>query len=175
VSDAVVVIGVGNALRGDDGAGPALAAALRARRAGAGVRVVEHDGEALGLIAAWDGARAAVIVDAVRSGAAPGTVVRHDASARALPAGTHGTASTHAIGVAAAIELGRALGRLPPRLVVYGVEGAEFATGAPLSEPVAAVVPGLADAVLAEAFALAAAAASAADAPVAAQKTGDSV
>jgi len=38
----------------------------------------------------------------------------------------------------AAIELGRALGRLPPRTIVYAIEAESFAAGAPLSEPVAA-------------------------------------
>jgi hydrogenase maturation protease len=49
--------------------------------------------------------------------------------------------STHAFGVAEAIELARALRQLPPVLVVYGVEGATFETGAGLSTVVAAAVP----------------------------------
>jgi hydrogenase maturation protease len=39
------------------------------------------------------------------------------------------------------VELGRALGRLPDRLVVVGVEAAQFEHGAPLSAGVAAAVP----------------------------------
>ncbi len=48
--------------------------------------------------------------------------------------------STHLLGVADAIELGRALGRLPARLFVLGIEGERFTTGAALSEPAAAAV-----------------------------------
>jgi hydrogenase maturation protease len=48
--------------------------------------------------------------------------------------------STHALDPAQAIELARALGRLPARLVVWGVEGRSFALGAP---PSAAVLAGI--------------------------------
>jgi hydrogenase maturation protease len=56
-----------------------------------------------------------------------------------LPAGVF-RSSTHAFGVGDAVELARALGRLPRRVVVYGVEGAGFESGAPLSPAVAAAV-----------------------------------
>ena len=48
--------------------------------------------------------------------------------------------STHLLGVAEAVELARALGRLPARTVVYGIEGASFDTGAALSPEAAAAV-----------------------------------
>ena len=54
MSRATLVLGVGNATCGDDGAGPALVARLR-RRAPRGVDVVENDGEVLSLLAAMDG------------------------------------------------------------------------------------------------------------------------
>jgi hydrogenase maturation protease len=41
--------------------------------------------------------------------------------------------STHAFGVADAVELARALDRLPPRLILYGIEGGNFAAGVKLS------------------------------------------
>src|SRR3954452_13627171 len=37
--------------------------------------------------------------------------------------------STHDLGVAEAIELARAFGKLPPRLIVYGIEGRDFDEG----------------------------------------------
>ncbi|MGB8649776.1 MAG: peptidase M52, partial [Mycobacteriales bacterium] len=60
-----------------------------------------------------------------------------------------GRAGTHALGLAAAVELARVLDRLPRRLVVVGVEAADFAHGAPLSAPVAAAVDHAAAAVTA--------------------------
>jgi hydrogenase maturation protease len=143
-----VVIGVGNALRSDDGVGPAVADRLRALAAG--VDVVTCEDEPTRLLDAWSGAEAALVVDAVSSGAAPGSVHRFDASAQALPAGVF-RGSTHAFGVGETIELARALGRLPQRVVVYGVEGAGFAAGEGLSPEVEAVVEPLAHELLEEA------------------------
>lgn len=151
----VVVIGVGNALRGDDAAGLEVARRLRPRAAAAGILVREQEGEALGLLEQWRGAAAALLVDAIRSGAPAGTIHRMDASSEPLRAQLRGSSSTHAIGMGEAIELARALGGLPARVVVYGVEGRCFSTGHGLSEEVEAVIEALAEAVLGEARALA--------------------
>ncbi|MGZ4244637.1 MAG: hydrogenase maturation protease, partial [Solirubrobacteraceae bacterium] len=64
----VVVIGVGNELRGDDGAGPLVM--RRLRDAGLEVAVCHGGTELLDL---WHGASAAILVDAVATGAPAGT------------------------------------------------------------------------------------------------------
>jgi hydrogenase maturation protease len=143
----VVVIGVGNALRGDDSAGLDVVVRLRDEP---GVARVVHEGEAIELLEIWAAADAAVLVDTVRSGAPVGTIHRLDVSADALPA-AFARASSHMIGIGEVIELARTLGRLPPRVVVYGIEGARFDTGADLSPEVAAAIDSLADTVLREA------------------------
>jgi hydrogenase maturation protease len=104
------------------------------------VRVLGDDGFAL--LDALAGVEAAILIDAVQSGAAPGTVHRFDAAAQALPP-TLLRCSTHALGVAEAVELARALGQLPARLAVYGVEGADFDIGDGLSAPDAAAAVAL--------------------------------
>ena len=76
-----------------------------------------------------------VIVDAVRSGAKAGTIHRLDALARPLPAQLF-RASTHHLSVAEAVALGRALGRLPERLEIYGIEGRDFTAGLGLAPEV---------------------------------------
>ena len=135
----VVVIGVGNPDRGDDGVGLEVVGRLEGGVPD-GVRLVRLSGaDAAGIMEAWSGAVRAIVVDAMVSGAAPGTVARFDAAAGPLPAGVR-LASTHAMGAAEALELGRALGRLPQSLTVYGVEGATFSAGAGLSPEVAAAV-----------------------------------
>jgi hydrogenase maturation protease len=53
------------------------------------------------------------------------------------------TCSTHGFGVATAVELARALNRLPPRLVLFGIEGKEFGIGRGLSTEVASVLPAI--------------------------------
>ncbi len=143
-----VVIGVGNPVRGDDGAGIEVARQVRALAA-PGVRVLELDGEPSGLIDAWEGIDRAVVIDAAVSGSAPGTVRRLDAVAEPLPSGLR-AASTHDFGVAEAVELGRALERLPGRLVVYGIEGERFDAGTPLTPAVARAVAKVARQVLAD-------------------------
>ena len=80
-----------------------------------------------------------IVVDAMVSGAPPGTVRRFDALREALPAPRAG-ASTHGLGLAEAVGLARALDRLPARLVLVGIEGADFSPGAGLGPAVAAGV-----------------------------------
>jgi hydrogenase maturation protease len=142
---ALRVICVGNAFRGDDAAGLEVAKLLRGTLA-EGADVLEREGEPTALMDAWDGARAVWLVDAVSSGAPSGTVHRVDAGEHELPAGLF-HASTHAFGLAEAVELARALGRLPPHAVVFGIEGSRFEAGEALTPEVAAAVPGVADAI----------------------------
>lgn len=100
--------------------------------------MVQHEDPA-GLIDAWSGSDLVVISDAIRSGQPPGTVRVLHAGAGPLSIGT-GAGGTHELGLAEAVELARALDRLPPRLVIIGIEAAQFELGAPLSPPVAAAV-----------------------------------
>jgi hydrogenase maturation protease len=143
-----IVIGVGNALRGDDAAGVAVAERLRTR-VPEGVGVVACDEEPSRLMEAWEGADRVVLVDSVSSGAESGTLHRFDADDDAIPARTF-RSSTHAIGIAETIELARALGRLPRRVRVYGIEGAGFTTGAGLTTAVRSAVDFLVQDVLAD-------------------------
>ncbi len=147
-----VVIGVGNRLRGDDGVGPRVADLVRLR-APAGVDVVECDGEPLRLLDALMGADRCVVVDAARveppgpgRWSRPGRVVRLEPGAGARRGGR--AASTHGLGVEAAIRLAGALERVPAELVVYGVEGEDFGPGHGLSPKVAAALPLIAARVL---------------------------
>lgn len=122
-----LVIGVGNPDRGDDGAGRFVARRLR-ELAPADIVVREASGGAAEILDAWAGFARVVVVDAARSGVAPGTLLRFDASAAPLPASL-ARESTHGWGVAEAVELARALGRLPAELVVYALEGRRFGAG----------------------------------------------
>jgi hydrogenase maturation protease len=150
-----LVIGLGTADRGDDAVGGAVARAVARRVEAAGlpdVLVVEHE-DPTALLDLWVGRDPVVVVDAVCSGGPPGTVHRLETGEGGprLPErawAATGRGGTHAFGLAAAVELARALRRLPARLVVVGVEAAGFDYGAPLSVPVAAAVPAAAEQVL---------------------------
>jgi hydrogenase maturation protease len=126
-----VVVGVGNTFRSDDAAGLEVASRLEGR-VPAGVGVITCGQEPSRLLDAFEGAAAVLVVDACSSGAEPGTLHRFDAAGAALPERVF-RSSTHAFGVGETIELARALGKLPGTVIVYGVEGEEFAAGEGLS------------------------------------------
>jgi hydrogenase maturation protease len=132
-----MVIGIGNAWRRDDAAG--LAVARQLRGALDGVDVLEREGEPAGLMDTWQVAERLWLVDAVSSGAEPGTVYRVDVTQNELPPELF-RASTHHLGLAEAVELARALDRLPSHVVFYGIEGGSFEAGEGLSPPVEAAV-----------------------------------
>jgi hydrogenase maturation protease len=130
----IVVIGIGNEYRSDDGLGIVVARRLRERFL-TKITVLEESGEGAALIDSWKGATWVMLVDAVHSGAPPGTIHCFDARAAQIPTGFFHY-STHAFSLAEAIELGRSLNQLPPHLMVYGIEGENFAAGVGLSHPV---------------------------------------
>ncbi|HXR11344.1 MAG TPA: hydrogenase maturation protease [Gaiellaceae bacterium] len=139
------VIGVGNELRGDDAVGLAVVRALSGT-VPEDVAVVECEGEPVSLLSAWEGHARAIVVDATQSGSEAGTIRRIVAQDGPLPPSLAGS-STHLLGLADAIELARALHRLPEVTVVYGIEGASFDTGTGLSAPVAAAAERVAAAI----------------------------
>jgi hydrogenase maturation protease len=132
-----LVIGLGQRERGDDAIGPAVATMLASKRL-PGVRVIEHE-DPVRLLDEWQGADLVVVIDAIRSGQPPGTVRVLDARDDPMPDWTGG-GGTHAFGLNAAVELARALGRLPARLLIVGVEAGHFRFAEPLSPAVAAAV-----------------------------------
>lgn len=127
-----LIIGVGNRFRSDDGVGPWVAETLR--EAGRDAHV--HAGDGTGLLDLFATRQDIILVDATRCGAAPGTLVALDAGLGPLQADMFHY-STHRFGLAEAVETARALGGLPQRLKVYGIEGQQFGAGIGLSAPVA--------------------------------------
>ncbi|HET8710368.1 MAG TPA: hydrogenase maturation protease [Spongiibacteraceae bacterium] len=128
-----LVIGIGNEWRGDDGVGPLIVKKLCAETL-PHVRLVPNVADGLDLLDAWQNADCVYIIDALQSGRAPGTVVRVDALCETLPTST--TYSSHTFGLAEAIELSRTLNTLPKQLIVIGIEGVDFAMGAPITPAV---------------------------------------
>ncbi len=145
----MLVIGVGNELRGDDAAGLEAVQLLADLDGEDGVTVRGYEGEGVGLLDLWEGAHAVWIIDAVVGDGPAGVVHRFDAGSQPLPATVRGT-STHATSVAGGIELARTLGRLPPVVVVYGIAGESFRTGERPCTAVRAGAAAVADAVRAE-------------------------
>ncbi|WP_081830458.1 hydrogenase maturation protease [Rhodococcus sp. UNC363MFTsu5.1] len=134
----VVVVGVGNEYRRDDGVGPVVARAIQ-RMHPSGVRVEIVEGEASALLDTWVGADLAVIVDAVAcTPASPGEI--HRFVDHPIPSCAEHT-SSHGLGITEALALAAALGREPLRLVIYAVEAGDTDIGVGLSPELAAAVP----------------------------------
>ncbi len=173
------IIGVGQEWRGDDAAGLLVARLLKptqTRGGGIGgpapggrppgsvptanaasstpnrpqVTVLETSGAISDLLAAWDGADAVILANAVRGGGPPGKIYRFPVHEAALPVDLFPAASTHAWGIGQAVALGQALRQLPPYLVVYGIEGRDFGPGQTISAAVAEAIPAAARLILQE-------------------------
>ena len=138
-----LVVGLGNPDRGDDAVGHTVARRVAALRL-PGIQVVERE-DPTSLIDLWGDRDLAVVVDAVSSNRVPGTLMIMESGVGGAPltedAWTRtGRGGTHAFGLAAAVELARALHRLPRRLVLIGIEAGGLEHGNPLSAPVSAAV-----------------------------------
>lgn len=136
----VVVIGVGNEHRNDDGVGPAVADRVAALGL-AGVRVLSCPAEPTAILDSWGGAELAVVVDAVpvdgTAGGPPGRVRVRTLQDLAEPR----SVSSHDLNVAQTYRLGVALGRAPASVVVVGVDVEDTDQGVGLSPAVAAALP----------------------------------
>jgi hydrogenase maturation protease len=132
-----LVIGVGNRDRGDDAVGPLVADAFADRD---DVDTFVAEGDLSDLVLRWERSRHVVIVDALASGRRPGTVVHIDALGERLPIDV-GLVSSHGVGLAEAIELGRVLDRLPQRLEIIGVEATAFGQFDEVTAEIAHAIP----------------------------------
>ncbi|GAB1646312.1 hydrogenase maturation protease [Krasilnikovia sp. MM14-A1259] len=139
-----MVIGIGNEYRRDDGFGPAVVARLadlqESDPALAAVDLRASDGEPTRLLDLWTGTDLAVVVDAVRDGADHGGHRYELVLDEVADLADGRSASSHGVSLGSTVELGRALGRLPRRLVVLAVGAVEFGFGSGLSPEVAAEV-----------------------------------
>ena len=95
-----------------------------------GLDALEHSGDGLALMELWNIDDEVILVDAMQSGANAGTVLTWDPITHPLCAESY-RCSTHAFGPREAIELARALDRLPARIQIYGIEAASFEPGEP--------------------------------------------
>jgi hydrogenase maturation protease len=144
------VIGCGNPDAGDDAVGLIVARAVRVRAPDDVEVVVTRD--PLRVLDLLDGVDRVVVVDGVRSTDGvrePGDLVRAEADDDGLPASLRTSLSSHGLGIAETIGLVAAMGSAS-RIVFHGVEVGSVTAGTGLSAAVAAAVPAVTDAVLAD-------------------------
>ncbi|MGO9154215.1 hydrogenase maturation protease [Mycobacterium sp.] len=143
----IVVIGLGNTYRTDDGVGIAAAVALD-ELALPGVRVVIDVAEPMSLLEAWSGVKLAVVIDAaVVTSPTPGRIRRCTLSDVVTPCDG---LSSHSVDIGRAHALGHVLRRVPDALVVFTVEVADTRHGFGLTPQVARSVPELVGMVVSE-------------------------
>ena len=138
----ILVLGLGNTLLSDDGVGPALLDHLSssAQRWEGQVEFVDGGTQGLALLGRLSGRRALIIVDALKTGAPPGTV--HRMTLGELRGANPGRAgSAHEGNAGELLAAAQLLDELPDRLFVVGVEPKKIATGHGLSAPVMRALP----------------------------------
>lgn len=133
MSESTLIIGIGNEYRGDDAVGLHVARMLRSILSSSfpEIAIVECGGEGAALLDLWQEAERVILIDASCSGLPAGTVTRFDPLIHPIPPST--LTSSHAFGPAEAIELARQLNMLTCQLVIYAIEGKNFATATELS------------------------------------------
>ena len=131
----IIVIGIGQSLRGDDAAGLETVRLWQRQypEQAARVHVELSELPGLGLLDLLDGMQAALLVDAVRSEAPAGILLRLGPDE--LAGFTPGSGSAHGWGVAETLQLGLSLtpALAKCRVTLIGIAGENFTLGAPLS------------------------------------------
>jgi len=146
---ALRIIGCGNFDRGDDAAGLLVVRHLRSLLVETlgvipDLEITEQRGESFSSMDCLTNFDHVILVDATAPSGTPGQVQVWNAHADRLPEDIF-PSSTHAFGVREAVELARAMNRLPQVLLIYGIEGKRFVLGAPLSPEVECAVASVAE------------------------------
>ncbi len=128
------ILGIGNEFRNDDAIGIVVAKRLKSLNL-PNIIVLEASGDAGVPVGLWSDASPTMIIDAVSSGAKPGTIIRIDTCKQSLPSDLFHF-STHSISIGDSIELAKILGTIPERCVFFGIEGKNFRPGTSVSPEV---------------------------------------
>ena len=144
-----VVLGVGNILLSDEGVGVrAIESMARDHVLPPDVELIDGGTSAMEMLDDLAHADLLLIVDCIRSGAPPGTLVR--LADEEVPVFMRMKLSPHQVGLSDVLATLVITGESPKRLIVHGVEPASLDTGMELTEPVAARLPDLVAAILAD-------------------------
>jgi hydrogenase maturation protease len=145
--DMTLVLGVGNPLMGDDGAGIRIVEMLAEQDLPLNVKVEEAGTPGWGLPTWLEGWKSVIIVDAVRMGQKPGTWRRFNAHEMQLLT-EDSPLSLHQPDLAGGMALAQALDLLPENIVFYGVEPACTDPGREMSHAVSSCLPGLVEKII---------------------------
>lgn len=141
------LVGIGNRYRGDDAVGLYVIELLEKLLPTASLAT--SDGEITGLLSLFENHDHVVIVDAVQMPGEAGSIVRLDGLSATL-SDTGLRSSTHAMGLAEAVEMARNLDRLPRRLTIYGIVGGQFDNSETMSAAVESAASRLVEQIIEE-------------------------
>lgn len=141
-----LIVCCGRMDRGDDAIGPLCANALQDRK----IPSRTLRGDASELLDAWRTAQHVIMVDAIVTGqAVPGTLLCLDSRDENFQPQAARCSST-GTGLVQAMKLGPLLKCMPSSMLLMGLEASHFEWASTLSQPVAAALPDLIDAVIRE-------------------------
>ena len=136
----ILVLGLGNPLLMDDGAGLRLLAGLSAEGEWSGVEFVDGGTQGIVLLPLLHERRAMLLLDAVGFGAAAGTV-HVLAGGDVLLSRAHRVSTAHESNASELLLLARLLSQLPGHVAVVGIEPGEVKTGVGLTQQVEGALP----------------------------------
>jgi hydrogenase maturation protease len=143
----VLVLGVGNILLSDEGAGVRAVEELQNRyNCPDTVEIVDGGTVGFELLPYFDDRSHILIIDAVKTGNKPGTIVRIDDP----PAFFQKKVSPHQIGLADVMGIAVITDNMPKNIALFGIEPKELSTGLNLSTEIARNLSRLVDMVVAE-------------------------
>jgi len=134
----VLVMGVGNILRRDDGFADAVLQRLAALALPEEVELFDAGTSAIDLMEVFGGREKLIVLDAVRGGQAPGTLYRF--SPEEVEAGVLPMNSLHQVGLLETLKLGELVDCKPQQTVVIGAQPGDTSLGIGLTPEVEAVV-----------------------------------
>jgi hydrogenase maturation protease len=139
-----VIMGAGNVLMGDDGIGVHVIKAMK-EQGGLpdGVELIDAGTATLDAFSMLEGVDRLIIVDAVKSGAAPGTIYRF--SPEDVSQTSSRKISLHQMSLLETLRASKMLGVRPPDVTIIGVEPKTIAAETCLSKEIAAQIPKIID------------------------------
>jgi hydrogenase maturation protease len=147
IEENTLILGVGNLLCGDDGAGPQLIELLSKRNLPSGIHLQDAGLPGWELPSWLEGWNTVFLIDAIDMGLEAGSwrSFRPEQVKLWLE---NDSLSLHQSGLACGLALADELGMLPERLMIYGIQPGQTEPGQPLSPPVAASLNELADQII---------------------------
>jgi len=143
----ILVLGIGNLLLSDEGAGIKAVEELQRRyNCSEAVEIIDGGTMGLELLPYFEKRSHVLIIDAVKTGKDPGTIVKIEDP----PAFFSSKTSPHQIGLADVMGVAAITGDMPQHTILFGIEPKNLSTGLSLSAEVSRNLNRLVDMVVAE-------------------------